>query len=222
MFLGDSVTAAKRDRSDPRAMGRGWVAEVARRLRQHRRGVRSINLGVAGDRLADVRARATDDRAAAGALVPGLVVTLAVGINDVRRAQADAVPLDGGAFGAAYTALLDEVRAAVPGGAVRFVLVEPVLAPLDEVQESWAGDLERVVDEVRAAAVATGAVLVSGVSPVLRARPRGTTEDGFHPTRAGHLILAQAWWRAVVATPGMLPARRGTWWDRFRPGRGVG
>jgi len=214
-FLGDSVTAAGRVTTAPDDLGRGWVAEVARRLHRLEPGARTVNLGVSGDRLADVRARAVTDLRAAGALVPDVVVTLAVGINDVRRAHLDSDPLDLAVFAAAYAALLDEVRVAVPGGAVRFVLVEPVLAPLDEVQESWAGEVDRVLDVVGSAARSTGAVRVGGVQPVLRAGPRETTQDGFHPTRAGHLILARAWWEAVAATPGLLPSQRGRWWDRW-------
>ena len=216
-FLGDSVTAAGRDMAAPDDLGRGWVAEVARRLHRREPGARTVNLGVSGDRLDDVRARAVPDLRAAGLLVPEVVLTLAVGINDVRRAHLDGYPLDVGAFAAGYAGLLVDIRSAVPGGAVRFVLVEPVLAPFDGSQQRWLGDLDRVVDVIRSTAGATGSVLV-GAQRALRRRPAWeVTSDGFHPLPAGHRLIATAWTGAVRASPGPVP-RGGLprWWDRLR------
>ncbi|MFC3687051.1 SGNH/GDSL hydrolase family protein [Aquipuribacter hungaricus] len=220
-FVGDSVTAARRDPACPDDLGRGWVADVAGRLRAADPAARVLNLGVSGDRLAGVRARAVRDLAGAGALVPGVVVTCAVGINDVRRAHLDERPLDVDAFAAGYAGLLDDVRAAVPGGGVRLVLLEPLLVPVDARRQGWVADVERVRAVVREAGAATGAVVVGGLGALLAADAARTTTDGVHPTRAGHALVAQAWWDRVVAVPGLLPGRpRG--WDRLRPSRRTG
>lgn len=215
-FLGDSVTAAGRDLTRPDDLGRGWVAEVSRRLHGRDPAARAVNLGVSGDRLADVRARALTDLAASGALVPGAVLTLAVGVNDVRRAHLDGHPLDLDGFAAGYAALLDEVASAVPGGPAGLVLVEPVLRPLEQEQQRWTADLDRVVDVVRSAARSTGALLV-GARQALDGHPADhVTRDGFHPTAAGHQMIADSWWGAVGAAPGLLRPGRPRWWDRLR------
>lgn len=212
-FLGDSVTAAGRDRARADDLGRGWVADVARRLRRVDPAARVVNLGVPGDRLADVDARALDDLGRAGALGPGTVVTLAVGVNDVRRAHLDAVPsaLDG--FAARLADLLDRVDAAAPGA--RLLLVEPVLTPFDAGQQAWVDDLGRVVDVLRAEAGRRPAALVPARAALARLPAREATKDGFHPTAAGHRVLAEQWW-ATARDAGLVASRRPRWWDRFR------
>lgn len=219
-FVGDSVTAAHRDRRRPDDLGRGWVADVAGRLQRADPAARTVNLGVPGNRVADVRDRVVADLTTARALVPGVVVTLAVGVNDVRRAHLDGVPFDLRGFARTYASVLPRVLTAVPGGDVRLLLVEPVLAPLDQAQAEWVADLDAVRDYVARAAEAHGAALVRPGEQFARSEPRVVTGDGIHPTRAGHRLVADAWWEAASAVPDLLPAAGPgdgpRWWDRVR------
>lgn len=230
VFVGDSVTAAGRVRTRPGDLGRGWVADVAGRLRRADHGVRVVNLGVSGDRVADVQDRVVDDLTEAGALVPGVVVTLAVGINDVRRAHLDGEPFDLRVFARTYASVLPRVVAAVPGGDVGLLFVEPVLAPHDPAQASWSADVADVCGYVENIAAANGAPLVRVRGTFARSEPRTVTRDGIHPTPAGHRLLADAWWEAAREVPDLLPAApaggrpgvRPRWWDRLRAHRQPG
>lgn len=206
VFVGDSVTAAGRVPSRPDDLGRGWVADVAGRLRQADRRSRVLNLGVSGNRAADVRDRVVADLASAGGDVPGAVVTLAVGINDVRRAHLDGVPFDVRVFARTYASVLPRVLATVPGGGARLLLVEPVLAPLDRAQKGWSDHVDQVCDYVGHLAAAEGAALVRVRRTFARAEAAEVTKDGIHPTAAGHRLIADAWWRAAGEVPGLLPA----------------
>lgn len=223
VFVGDSVTAAGRDRARRGDLGRGWVADVAGRLRRADPAARAVNLGVPGDRAADVRDRVVPDMTGARALARDVVVTLAVGVNDVRRAHLDGTSFDIRAFARTYASVLPRVVAAVPEGRARLVFVEPVLAPVDASQAGWSDDLDDVCDYVGSLAEANCATLVRARRTFADAVPTEVTRDGIHPTAAGHRLLADAWWQAVSGVPDLLPDALATgrprWWDRLRPGR---
>jgi lysophospholipase L1-like esterase len=174
--------------------------------------------------VADVRGRVVDDLAAAAALERGVVLTLAVGINDVRRAHLDSRPFDLGPFARTYASVVAQVVAAVPDGQVRLLVVEPVLAPLAPAHTAWTGDLDQVCDYLDDLARSAGATLVRARRTFAESVPTEVTTDGIHPTPAGHRLLADAWWQAATAVPGLLPdpppgvraAGRPRWWDRLR------
>lgn len=55
VFIGDSITDAGRDRTDPDSFGDGYVSLLASELKAG--GAEVINLGIAGDRVVDLVAR---------------------------------------------------------------------------------------------------------------------------------------------------------------------
>ncbi|MGG1910274.1 GDSL-type esterase/lipase family protein [Microbacterium sp. NRRL B-14842] len=78
-FIGDSITDAGRDRSDPGSFGDGYVSLLAPELQAAGATVR--NLGIAGDRARDLAARWDAE------LTPTApeLLTVYVGVNDMWR-----------------------------------------------------------------------------------------------------------------------------------------
>ncbi|MGW2847325.1 SGNH/GDSL hydrolase family protein, partial [Streptomyces sp. NPDC001274] len=87
LFIGDSITDAGRDRTDPASLGNGYVQEIARTLGERPDagpGPTVINRGISGHRVYDLEPRWTTD------VVEHRpdVVTVKIGINDTWRRYA--------------------------------------------------------------------------------------------------------------------------------------
>ena len=167
LFIGDSVTDAGRDRSDPDDLGGGYPALVAASHAAAARpgspdGVRFVNRGISGNRVRDLRARWRQDCLD---LAPELV-SIMIGVNDMwRRYDAgDPTPVED--FERDYRAILTDT---VDNGAPRLVLVEPFLLPVREEQQAWRTDLDPKIAVVRQLAEDYSATLVP-LDEVLTAR----------------------------------------------------
>lgn len=190
-FIGDSVTGAGRDRSDPAALGEGWVRIVADRLGRDRSRV--LNRGIGGDRAENVEARWEGDCLAHRPAV----VTLLVGINDVWRAfdRGDPRPVSG------YRDRLERMVASAKGHGSEVILMEPFALPVGVVTGDWEAELaprQAIVADV-AARMGTGHVATQ--EPIEREAenvgPSALLPDGVHPSRRGHDLLARLWWDAA-------------------------
>ncbi|OLT13403.1 hypothetical protein BJF78_03545 [Pseudonocardia sp. CNS-139] len=191
LFTGDSVTDCGR-RTDPRAIGRGYVREVEQALGPA--GPRVVNTGISGNRLVDLEERWTDDVVAHRA---GLVSVL-IGINDTWRRFDRGLESPVAEFEERY----DRMLAALTGAdGPRLVLVEPFVLPVSPDQEDWRPDVEERVEVVRRMAERWSAVLVPTYRELRkRAEEDGAAalaDDGVHPTPAGHRAIAQLWLETV-------------------------
>ncbi|WKU06184.1 SGNH/GDSL hydrolase family protein [Micromonospora sp. HUAS LYJ1] len=198
LFIGDSITDAGRDRSDPADLGVGWAMMAAAwfTARHPEQRVTFRNRGVGGDRVRDLRARWADDCLA---LSPQ-VVSVLIGINDTWRRYSSGEATTVEEFTADYRHLLAATREALPD--VRLVLMEPFLLPVDDDQRRWRDDLDPKVDAVRKLAAEFDATLlaVQARFDTADVDDRVWTDDGVHLTPPGHAVLAQQWLAAV--TPG--------------------
>ncbi len=199
LFIGDSITDAGRDRSNPFDLGGGYPALVAATYAATstaapESGVRFLNRGISGNRVRDLRRRWQADCLD---LAPQLV-SIMIGVNDMwRRYDADdPTPVED--FERDYRAIL---RATVDGGAPRLVLVEPFLLPVREEQRAWRGDLDpkigvvrRLADEFAATLVPLDTLLAEATATRAAAELAG---DGVHPTPDGHALIARHWCEAV-------------------------
>jgi len=205
LFIGDSVTDAGRDRSDPDDLGGGYPALVAASYAAAARpgssdGVCFVNRGISGNRVRDLRVRWRQDCLD---LAPELV-SIMIGVNDMwRRYDAgDPTPVED--FERDYRAILTDT---VDNGAPRLVLVEPFLLPVREEQRAWRTDLDPKIAVVRQLAEDYSATLVPLDEELTRAAatraPADLAGDGVHPTPEGHAVIARLWSDvvgAVVAT----------------------
>ncbi len=203
LFQGDSITDCGRNRglaeaNHPDGLGRGYVfmAGGLLRSRQAGLGLRVHNRGISGDRIIDLHKRWQQDCLD---LKPA-VLSLLVGVNDwakFHRPNLEGVATD--IFGSTYRELLANTRKALP--AVRLILGEPFV-----LQPEWITDAMREDLAVRQAMVRTLARDFDAVFVPYQAAfeagcraapPRYWSEDGVHPSHAGHSLMARAWLAAV-------------------------
>lgn len=196
LFQGDSITDAGRDRDDDSSLGNGYVSLIAESLAAANPARRVLNRGIAGNRVADLRARWQRDTLD---LAPDLL-TVMVGINDTWRRYDEGAVTTVGDYAQDFRAILGQARDA----GARLVLVEPFLVPVDDTQWGWREDLDPRIHAVRRLAAEFDAALLAADGLLNQAaREAGSAEaiarDGVHLTPAGHACLAAAWLDLVGA-----------------------
>ena len=148
------------------------------------------------------------------------LVSILVGVNDNNWHTLDPsgheISVD--EFAAGYGRLL----ASLAGSGAEIVLIEPFLLPIhgvveagihrdgesgvlvidDDVRRAWRIGLDPKIAAVRQLAVDHGAHLLAADSMfaglAASTGPERWSEDGVHPTPAGHAALADAWLRLVA------------------------
>ncbi|ACQ81635.1 lipolytic protein G-D-S-L family [Beutenbergia cavernae DSM 12333] len=196
VLTGDSITDAGR-REDARGLGTGYAALVADTLAERHpdAGLRVVNTGISGNRVADLRGRWADDVLAHSPAV----VSVFIGINDTWRRYDSDLVTSVASYEEDYRALLETLRDAGVG----ILLIEPFLLPVRDDQWAWREDLDPRIQVVRrlAAEFDAGLLAADGLFAET-ARDRGGPEllapDGVHPTPEGHALLANAWLRRVA------------------------
>ena len=208
LFQGDSITDCGRHRqadepNDPAGLGAGYAHYAAAMLLADHNPVtlRAFNRGVGGDRIPDLIARWQRD---ALDLKP-TVVSILVGINDIWHGLSGdpSRGVNREDFEAQYRQLLTDTAETLPG--VRFVIGEPFLTPtgyatmlpMDDELTARRATIRGIADD-------HGAVFVPYQSVFDAAMDRGVPAehlafDGVHPTMAGHMLMARAWYDAVHA-----------------------
>ena len=198
-FIGDSITDAGRDRTDPASLGDGYVSLLAPELMAG--GAEVLNLGIAGDRAVDLAGRWGSDRLAPA---PGLL-TLYVGINEVWRRFDRDDPTPTAQF---EQTLRDLLSAALAAFSPQLILMEPYLLPVREEQRGWLGELDEKRAAVRRLAGEFDAALVS-LQEILTAAAEGRdaaelAPDGVHPRPEASALIAGGW-RDAALRIGALP-----------------
>lgn len=197
LFIGDSITDAGRDRSDPDHLGGGYAALVAAYARNPtgdgQGTVTFHNRGISGDRVRDLRARWQTDCLD---LAPD-VLSIMIGINDTWRRYDNGDPTSADDFARDYDEILNQTRDRVAS----LLLVEPFLLPVRSEQHSWREDLEEKIAVVHKLAEQYAATLVPLDTLLTEAaRDNGAAAlagDGVHPTPEGHALIARHWLAAA-------------------------
>ncbi|MEV7619620.1 SGNH/GDSL hydrolase family protein [Microbacterium sp. NPDC089321] len=194
IFIGDSITDAGRDRTDPSSLGDGYVSILAPELTAG--GAEVINLGIAGNRAADLAARWDSD------LLPAApdVLTVYVGVNEVWRRFDSDDPTPTADFESTMRGLL---TSAVEACSPQLILMEPYLLPVSDEQREWLPELDEKRAAVARLANEFGAQLVR-LHDVLTEAARGRdaadlAPDGVHPLPEGSNAIARAWREAYRA-----------------------
>jgi acyl-CoA thioesterase-1 len=187
LFIGDSITDAGRNRSEPLDLGDGYVRLISEELARNGVATSVLNRGLGGDRVRDVRSRWSLD------VLPEhpAVLTVYVGINDTWRRYDNNDTTSIEDFLTDYRSMLSLVDR---GEVDHLVLIEPFLLPVRPDQTDWFEDLHPRQDAVRRLAQEFDAVFVPLQRRLSGAGPAETiATDGVHPTLCGHELIARAW-----------------------------
>jgi lysophospholipase L1-like esterase len=203
LFQGDSITDAGRSRwnigpNHPDGLGYGYprliVSQMLKKAPDHY--YQFYNRGISGDRIQGMARRWQTDTLL---LQPDLISIL-IGINDTWNYIYTGIGSSPQEYQNIYQQLLEETRKDLPE--TRFVLCEPFVLFIGEVNENWMNDLQQRQEAVRGLAEEYHGVFVP-FQKVLNAAARNTPahqllDDGVHPTEKGHQILAECWLEAVL------------------------
>ena len=189
VFIGDSVTDCGRLIEPP--YGDGYVFNIAN---SGRLSGEIINVGTSGHRLIDLENRWNTDVLAHH---PTLV-SVAIGINDTWRRYDDNDLTSVEAFEESYRRVLTATQAR---GNPELVLCEPFLLAVRGEMNTWREDLDPKIAVVHKMAAEFNAKLVpfdQRFNDLAREMSMSElAEDGIHPSKLGHQIMADLWLRTV-------------------------
>ena len=202
LFQGDSITDNGRTQevlipNHVAAMGWGYTGIVSGTLLEARPedDLKFLNRGVSGNRIIDMYARWNLD---AINLKPD-ILSILIGVNDTWHGFELGNGVDLKRFAAIYRLLLSHTREVLP--AIKFVLCEPFVLKCGVVEGAWVDEIAQRQEVVRDLAIEFDAVLVPFQAALdaklTEAPPEYWTDDGVHPTPAGHIILARCWMDTV-------------------------
>ena len=189
VFIGDSVTDCGRLEEPP--FGDGYVFNIANSARL---SGEIINVGTSGHRLVDLENRWNIDVLAH----QPTLVSVAIGINDTWRRYDDNDSTSVEAFEDSYRRVLTATKAQ---GNPELVLCEPFLLAVRDEMNTWREDLDPKIAVVHKLATEFNAKLVpfdqrfndlAGEMSMSE-----LAEDGIHPSKLGHQIMAELWLRTV-------------------------
>ena len=193
LFIGDSITDCGR-MSLLRPLGDGFVSIIGSRLKKREIKCRITNRGVGGDRIADMASRWKEDCLD----VHPTIISILIGINDTWRRYDNGIETSINAFEEHFHNIIDRTITAFKP---ELVFCEPFLLPLSDEQKLWHIDLDPKRRMVRGLAQEYGAVFVPLQEAFSAAAAKyGCTTlvtDGVHPTRKGHELIADTWFREV-------------------------
>ena len=189
VFIGDSVTDCGRLEEPP--FGDGYVFKIANSTRL---SGEIINVGTSGHRLVDLENRWNTDVLAH----QPTLVSVAIGINDTWRRYDDNDPTSVEAFEDSYRRVLAATKAQ---GNPELVLCEPFLLAVRDEMNTWREDLDPKIAVVHKLATEFNAKLVpfdQRFNDLAKEMSMSElAEDGIHPSKLGHQIMADLWLRTV-------------------------
>ena len=187
LFQGDSITDTGRIRSDFHDLGQGYPLYVAQILRSAYPDIEFefINRGVSADKTGDVLARVKEDLID----IKPDIVTILLGVNDTWHHVDDKNWEDGKIYESNYRAILE---AAKKTGA-KIIMMEQYVLPAKGM-ECFHPDIDAKIQITRKLAreYADCFVPLDGLfaSACVNEDPLFWTEEGVHPTKDGHLLIA--------------------------------
>lgn len=196
LFQGDSITDAGRYYNDPLDMGGGYAQMAAARFAEAfgDKGVKFLNRGISGNRVVDLQGRWDRDCLD---LKPNWV-SIMIGVNDAWRRYDSNDPTTCDDFAESYRDILTRTRDVL---AARLVMLEPFVLPVWPEVVRFREDLDPKIHAVRSLARQFDAICVPLDAMFAQALashpPQHWSEDGVHPTAAGHNLIAEAWLDAV-------------------------
>jgi lysophospholipase L1-like esterase len=195
LFLGDSITDTGREYEYPDDLGKGYVlfASSFFKATYPELDVEFINKGIGGNRTIDIIERLDTDCIA----IKPDVVSLYVGVNDTLWRFKRDMPTSLEQFKKNYTQILERI---VNSLNPRLIIIEPFSLMHEKnpsIGEEWLADLAEKVDVIRQLAKKFDArYLPLGEIFAEKCKikdPHFWTNDGVHPSKAGHALITQKW-----------------------------
>ena len=195
LFQGDSITDAGRDRSDPHHLGEGYPKYAAEGLREAFPDVdfEFINLGIGGNKTADLVARLESDFVD----IQPDIVSILIGINDVWHFAADKSWIPNEVFEQRYRTVLEAIKTRTKA---KLLMLEPFLIPVADKEVFWE-DLPGKMNVIRKLAREYADVYVALDGRLneafIGAEPTAFAADGVHPTEMGARYIGSLYVEAV-------------------------
>ncbi|MEN6315508.1 MAG: SGNH/GDSL hydrolase family protein [Clostridiaceae bacterium] len=199
LFQGDSITDVSRSREDDSLLGNGYAMMIRAWYfsKYPESCVTFLNRGISGNRVKDLQARLDVDFID---LKPTWI-SIMIGVNDCWRRYDSNDPTPAEEFEYRYRDLLTKLK---QNSDAKLILCEPFLLHVTPERAKWREDLDPKIEVVRKLAKEFNTLLVpldNVFADAARKRsPEFWSEDGVHPTAAGHALIARAW----LATMGIV------------------
>lgn len=201
VFQGDSITDCGRVTSGgagyPKDLwGPGYAGIIATRLMGEQPGKwEIINRGISGNRIVDLYARWRIDTLN---FHPD-IISMLIGVNDTGHEICNQNGVDVPRYDMFYRMLLDWTLEANPE--TKFVLMEPFVFPMGNVNEEWIADVKKRQEVVKKIAEDYNQIFIplqSVFDAALKDAPQEYwMADGIHPTPAGHQLIVKEWLKAA-------------------------
>ncbi|MFD0711960.1 SGNH/GDSL hydrolase family protein [Paenibacillus sp. GCM10027626] len=198
LFQGDSITDCGRNRENGDNLGSGYAFFAASwfSYMYPDKQVKFYNRGISGNRVTDLQQRWQEDCID---LKPTWV-SIYIGINDTWRRYDSNNPMSVEQYEAGYRDIIERTKEKLDA---RIIMIEPFVLPHPADRKQWREDLDPKINVVRELAREYGAMLIPLDGLFAQASTRAASEywagDGVHPSPAGHMLIADAWLKAVQA-----------------------
>jgi acyl-CoA thioesterase-1 len=199
LFQGDSITEAGRDYAREENLGKGYAMMVANYFAAEHveKKIRFLNRGVAADKIKDLKNRWQKDCLK---LEPD-IVSILVGINDVIGSHFWKSPTSTKSFEENYRTILEQTHDVL---GAKIVLLTPFMIYMTKQQLIHKIILNQKTDVVKKLSKEFKTLLVPldriFEEATRRRRPTYWSEDGIHPTAAGHSLIAESWIKSVTGS----------------------
>ena len=204
VFMGDSITDSYRPYEDDRFLGSGYPEFVKGELNyKYGDEYQLFNRGISGNRISDLYARIKLD---AINLKPDYF-SLLIGVNDVWHEIDYKNGISADKYEKLYELLIETVKEALPD--IKIFILEPFVLEYtatentEQIPDRWnlfnTGVRERAAVAKKVAekyGLTFIPLQVKMEEEVSRLGIATVSEDGVHPTAAGHLIIAREWLKA--------------------------
>ena len=202
VFQGDSITDCGRVTSGgagyPKDLwGPGYAGMIATQLMGDQPGKwEIINRGISGHRIVDLYARWRIDTLN---FHPD-IISMLIGVNDTGHEICNQNGVEVPRYDMIYRMLMDWTLEANPE--TKFVLMEPFVFPMGNVNDEWIADVKKRQDVVKKIAEDYKQIFIPLQSVFNAALENSPQEywmsDGVHPTPAGHHLIRKAWLEAAA------------------------
>ncbi len=195
LFQGDSITdTLRRSYDSANFIGSGYPCLVQADLCLERTDIEVLNCGVSGNRVTDLLPRWKKDCID----VQPDILSILIGVNDAWKEVTQQEDTDGELFEETYRVLLRYTKRMLPK--TRIILLGAYLTHGTETDDKWDGlyketAIRNAITHRLAAEFGTEFLDLQKLfdEACKKLPPEHWTQDGVHPTAAGHRLLANAW-----------------------------